>query len=159
MKNFGRSGSSRRGAIGSGARVLLFAGLGGIILAAAPDETLRAQGVGSHPSAGSAQPAASPGFELSCASCHNARAGEDNGFGPNLYGIFGKASGTASNFVYSPALAGGKIQWTEAALDRYLESPNQFAPGTSMPFGGLGSKSDRAEIIAYLKSAVRVAGK
>jgi cytochrome c2 len=100
-----------------------------------------------------AQGASSPAFDLSCASCHTVREGEANTFGPNLFGVVGRASGAAPDFEYSPALAGGKVQWTEQALDRFLASPSQFAPGTSMPFGGLARASDRGEIIAFLKAA------
>src|SRR5262249_581773 len=38
-----------------------------------------------------------------CAVCHSAKAGE-NKIGPSLFGVFGRKSGTAPGYDYSPAM-------------------------------------------------------
>ena len=49
--------------------------------------------------------------------------------------------------------AQGYRVWTEDALDAYLRSPEDFAPGTAMTFVGLPDPGDRADVIAYLAAA------
>jgi cytochrome c len=100
-----------------------------------------------------AQPDGAALFELSCSSCHTAGKGEPNKFGPNLFGVVGRASGSVPDFQYSTALSGGKIKWTEQKLDQFIKDPAQTAPDTSMPFGGLPQEAYRAQIISFLKGA------
>jgi len=45
------------------------------------------------------------------------------------------------------------IDWTADKLDKYLKAPNKFIPKNKMLFGALKKAKDRANIIAYLKSA------
>jgi len=49
--------------------------------------------------------------------------------------------------VASPALAEG-----DATLDKFLAAPGGIVPGTKM-LVGLTSATDRADVIAYLKTA------
>jgi len=37
-------------------------------------------------------------------------------------------------------------------LNKFLESPKSFIPGTAMTFGGLSRGSQRADVIDYLNS-------
>ena len=37
-------------------------------------------------------------------------------------------------------------------LDAFLKAPDQFVPGTRMPFEGLASDAERAAVIKHLKS-------
>jgi cytochrome c len=46
--------------------------------------------------------------------------------------------------------ARGYGTWTKAALDAFLTSPEEFAPGTAMTFVGMPSAEERADVIAYL---------
>jgi cytochrome c2 len=43
--------------------------------------------------------------------------------------------------------------WTEAALDAYLSSPEDFARGSAITFVGWPDRSGRADMIAYLAAA------
>jgi cytochrome c len=92
-----------------------------------------------------------------CYACHSVLPGETGLTGPNLFGVVGRAVASAPDFAYSAALerlpAQGYRVWTEAALDAYLRSPEDFAPGTAMTFVGLPDPAERADVIAYLARA------
>jgi cytochrome c2 len=92
-----------------------------------------------------------------CYACHSVVPGETGLTGPNLFGVVGRAVASAPDFEYSAALerlpAQGYRIWTEAALDAYLRSPEDFAPGTAMTFVGLPDPNERADVIAYLAAA------
>ena len=87
-----------------------------------------------------------------CSACHRAEDG-DNGQGPFLYGVVGRAADSAAGYgAYSGALAAVVDAWTPEALNAFLENPRGYAPGTSMGFNGLPKPEDRANVIAYLDS-------
>ena len=86
-----------------------------------------------------------------CAACHRP-AGEANAIGPNLKGVVGRKAASAEDFTYSPPLRRSGITWTDDKLDAFLADPQAVAPGTKMPFAGVASPADRADIIAYLKT-------
>ena len=73
--------------------------------------------------------------------------------GPNLGGLFGRQSGTIDGFSYSKANKEKAVQWEEGTLYDYLLNPKKYIPGTKMVFAGLKKPQDRADLIAYLKSA------
>ena len=50
-------------------------------------------------------------------------------------------------------IARGETARHDATLDAWLTNPKGFAPGTKMTFAGLSDAQERANIIAYLKSA------
>ena len=87
-----------------------------------------------------------------CAACHTANSGGANGIGPNLFGVVGKAHGHLAGFAYSEALKSVPGNWTFEALDKWLKSPREYAPGTKMTFAGLGNPADRANLIAWLNT-------
>ena len=87
-----------------------------------------------------------------CRTCHVLDAGV-NKVGPSLNGIVGRKAGTVPNFRYSPANQNGGIVWTEEVLFAYLENPRKYMPGTYMSFVGLKQPQQRADVIAYLKTA------
>lgn len=86
-----------------------------------------------------------------CKACHKLEAGA-NATGPNLHNIVGRAVGSADGFAYSGALVAVAQTWSPENLDKFLEKPKAFAPGTKMSFSGLGKATDRANLIAYLQS-------
>jgi cytochrome c len=90
------------------------------------------------------------GLFAQCAACHATDA--KPGPGPGLQGVFGRVSGTAAGFRYSPAMKRAGLRWDEAALDAFLADPQKAVPGNLMPYSGLPSAAERASLIAYLKS-------
>lgn len=92
-----------------------------------------------------------------CYACHSVVPGETGLSGPNLAGVVGRAIASVPGFDYSAALealpAQGYRVWTEAAIDAFLTSPEDFAPGTAMTFIGLPDAKERADLIAYLAAA------
>lgn len=89
-----------------------------------------------------------------CAACHATESGKHK-IGPSLSGVVGRVPGTADGFKYSDAMqafGGTGNTWDQATLDAYLANPRGVVKGTRMAFPGLKAASDRADIIAYLKS-------
>ncbi len=89
---------------------------------------------------------------LLCSACHNAKPGGGALIGPNLWNVVGRGIAAAEDFDYSAELKAVGGNWTTTLLDRFLTSPNDFAPGTRMGFAGMADANERANIIAYLES-------
>ena len=54
-------------------------------------------------------------------------------------------------FSYSSAMKKSRITWNEKTLDRFLTSPLKMVPGTAMTYDGVSDRTDRTDLIAYLK--------
>jgi cytochrome c len=89
-----------------------------------------------------------------CAACHKLEAGANN-LGPSLHGIFERKAGELADFRYSPAIKRGGITWTPETLDKFITDPQAMVPGNRMPYAGMASASDRADLIAYLQNATK----
>ena len=94
-----------------------------------------------------------------CYACHSVVRGETGLAGPNLLGVVGRPVASIEGFDYSAALEAlperGIERWDETALDLFLESPDDVAPGTDMTFVGLRDPAERADVIAYLLAQAR----
>lgn len=87
-----------------------------------------------------------------CGACHSVEPGGGAMIGPNLWGVVGRAVGSAPGFEYSSELKAVGGAWTPEQLDRFLTDPNAFAPGTRMGYTGVADPVERAALIAYLDS-------
>src|SRR4051794_1116541 len=97
-----------------------------------------------------ADPAKGADVFKKCAACHNADKGGANQLGPNLWGVLGEPIGQGKGFAFSDTLAKKGGTWNWDNLSQWLTSPKAFAPGTKMPFAGLGNPQDRANVMAFL---------
>lgn len=91
-------------------------------------------------------------FANKCGICHVADKDAGHAVGPNLFGVVGRPVGRAAGFEYSNAMAAESANWTTARMDHFLTSPQKAIPGTSMPFQGLRSERERAQVICYLET-------
>ncbi len=90
-------------------------------------------------------------FSQHCAVCHAMQGDGKSAAAPVLGGVIGRQVGS-TNFNNSKALKGAGFIWTEKHLFMYLLNPAKYISGNKMSFAGLQSETDRANIIAYLKS-------
>ncbi|CAG8948786.1 hypothetical protein HYFRA_00001908 [Hymenoscyphus fraxineus] len=94
-------------------------------------------------------------FKTRCAQCHTLGEGEGNKIGPNLYGLFGRTSGTVDGFSYTDANKQKGVKWENDTLFDYLENPKKYIPGTKMAFGGLKKDKDRNDLITFLRESTK----
>lgn len=88
-----------------------------------------------------------------CGSCHSFGKGEAAKVGPNLYGIVGDHHAHMAGFSYSSGMqAESSKPWTFEALNEFLYSPRNAVSGTKMSFAGIKSDTDRANVIAWLRT-------
>ena len=80
-----------------------------------------------------------------------------NMLGPSLAGIMGRKAGAEPNYNYSAAMKQSGLVWDGKTLDAYLADPQKLLPGNKMPFPGLKTDHDRADVIAYLAAGAQPA--
>jgi cytochrome c len=90
--------------------------------------------------------------EKNCAVCHSFDKGGKAIIGPNLWGVVGGPHAHMAGFDYSTALKSKQGPWTYDALNEWLTKPAAYAPGTRMTFAGLPKESERAAVIAWLRT-------
>lgn len=87
-----------------------------------------------------------------CLSCHAFQPGEPELEGPTLWGVVGRRIAGAPDYVYSDALRSQQGHWDRATLDRFLASPQEFAPGVNMTFVGLSNAAEREVVLDFLET-------
>ena len=87
-----------------------------------------------------------------CSECHSFEP-DGNARAPTLANIYGSAIAARAFNGYSHGLASRRGSWTRQELERFLASPDSFAPGTTMPDPGL--ESDAITDIVSLLAALR----
>lgn len=91
-----------------------------------------------------------------CQACHDVTEGGPNKVGPNLWGVVDRPIASHEGFSYSAAMKefseGGEKHWTFENLNVFIKAPKKDVPGTAMGFAGLASDTDRADLLAYLRT-------
>ena len=75
--------------------------------------------------------------------------------GPSLHGIVGRPVASVEGYAYSDAMkafGATGAKWDEATLDQFLKIPIDFVKGAKMTVPGARRDTERADLIAYLKS-------
>jgi cytochrome c len=65
--------------------------------------------------------------------------------------VVGRKAATAPGFPYTDALKASGLTWTPDTLDKLLQDPMKFVPGTAMP-QSVPDPVQRADVIAYLET-------
>jgi cytochrome c len=96
-------------------------------------------------------------FKATCGICHQIGPDAKTLVGPELNGIVGRKAAAIANYpMYSDGmktLGELGVVWTEGNIDRWIANPKTMLPDSSMSlFPGVPNASDRADIIAYLKT-------
>ncbi|KAI2674709.1 cytochrome c family protein [Pseudomonas sp. TNT3] len=91
-------------------------------------------------------------FNRICGGCHQVGESARASFGPQLNNIFGRQSGSTTDYQYSDAMKSAGIVWTPETLAAYLEAPKKVVPGTRMIFWGLSDPQKVEDVLAYLQT-------
>lgn len=87
-----------------------------------------------------------------CAICHSFDKGAAAKIGPNLWGVVNGPHARAAGFAYSDGMKSKEGAWDYEALNQFIANPKGYVPGTKMAFAGVPRASERADIIAFLRS-------
>jgi cytochrome c len=90
-------------------------------------------------------------FRQRCSSCHSLETGQ-NRTGPSLAAVNGRAAGSLEGARYSPALRDSTVVWNAETLDRFLASPRQFLPGTTMTMS-VTNEAQRRAMVDFLTAS------
>jgi cytochrome c2 len=123
---------------GADGRILIWTDAGGVLSVSSAPTTLDGRYI----------------FETRCAGCHEPPRGETNAAAPSLLGVVGRAVAGDRTFEYSEALRQLSGKWTGDRLDRFLENPGAYAPGTRMTIG-LSDENQRRVLLDYLAKDYR----
>lgn len=85
-----------------------------------------------------------------CIGCHDLSPQNSNGPGPGLHDVVGRPRASRAGYEYSAAMTARPGSWTPDELFMFLRNPQLFVPWTKMSFGGIESRQDRINLIAYL---------
>src|SRR5262249_4067923 len=85
-----------------------------------------------------------------CIACHPVERGV-RGAGPRLAGIIGRRAGEIAGYRYPGPLKRSGLPWTPEALDTFIGDPQASVPANRMPYAGMPTAADRADLIAYLQ--------
>ena len=100
-----------------------------------------------------ASTAAGEKYAKVCSTCHSFGKGEAAKVGPNLYGIIGSKHAHMAGYKYSDAMAAlSDKPWNYEELNKFLSNPRGYISGTKMGYSGIKSDSDRANVIAWLRT-------
>jgi cytochrome c2 len=89
-----------------------------------------------------------------CTQCHSLVSGEHTS-APSLARIYDAHIGATAFVNYSDALRAHGGRWNRRALIAFLDNPQAFAPGTTMPDPGIEDERTREELVNMLEEMRR----
>ena len=93
-------------------------------------------------------------FKRKCSICHTLTPGSARKAGPSLHQLFGRNAGTVADYAYSKTLDGSDIVWSAETINALFDlGPDHYIPGTKMPMQRIAQKTDRDDLIDYLRTA------
>jgi cytochrome c len=111
---------------------------------------LLAAGVLATPAFAAGDPVQGKAVFARCAICHNVEKDAGNGVGPNLFGVVGSKAASVDGFNFSGPMKASGIVWNDDNLAKWIAGPAKMLPGSKMAFAGITSKTQIADVIAYL---------
>ncbi len=88
-----------------------------------------------------------------CAPCHSLEPNR-NMTGPTLAELWNRKAGSLGSFTrYSTALKSSGVVWNDKSLNEWIDDPQHFIPGNQMTFPGIKNAQQRADLLAFLRSA------
>ncbi len=88
-----------------------------------------------------------------CSACHTLKKGDNTKkLGPPLWDVVGRKAGKLEGYSFSKAMAEMSGNWDYEALNQFIFKPKGYLRGTKMGFAGIGKATDRADLIAFLRS-------
>lgn len=95
-------------------------------------------------------------FMRKCSICHALTPGPSRKAGPTLHGVFGRPAGSLPEYPYSQTLAESAIVWNDESINALFETgPDHYIPGSKMPMQVITGARDRADLIAFLRTATK----
>ncbi len=91
-------------------------------------------------------------FEKNCSYCHLAKPSTIHMRGPNLWNVVGRAKHSLPGHNYSKAFLALEGAWTYEDLNSWLNGFAAAYPGVMMEIPGITDETERANLIAYLRS-------
>lgn len=91
-------------------------------------------------------------FDKTCASCHFTELEKGRKLGPNLWGVVGRDKASLEDVAYSDVLRAWEGVWTYEDLNTFLFGPMATTPGVLMDVPGVPDETERANLIAFLRS-------
>lgn len=86
-----------------------------------------------------------------CFGCHSFEADVRSPTAPILEGVYGRKVGRSNYRYYSRSLESHGGKWDEKSLEKFLDDPQAFAPGSHMPDPGIAEDTVKKAIIQVLK--------
>lgn len=87
-----------------------------------------------------------------CLACHSIGKDEENGIGPNLWGVVGRPVAGVNTYDYSERLMRRGGIWTPTNLDAFFIEKKEFDQGSHMAFQRLLREVDRHSLISWLST-------
>ena len=93
-------------------------------------------------------------FQRKCSICHTLGPDGKRRAGPTLHNLFGRRAGAVADYPYSSILATSDLVWSADTVDRLFDiGPDHFIPGSKMPMQRITGKTDRDDLIEFLRTA------